>query len=222
MSPRVLELRLNVSGKWKPGQHVLLWKNQRTARLYSIASHRERDGVLVLHIARHAEGEVSRWIHDQLQIGDQLRLSPANGHCVYEAEDASKPLLLVAIGTGLAAVLGVLKEALAQNHQGPISVYFAAAHPDEVYLCEELQQLAQQHSNLQVCVVSGATEQSSDAQQTEVLAFGDLLDAVRLNQKSLRGNRVYLCGAASAVAALQKLCFFAGAGRLDIITEAFP
>lgn len=221
LSPLVLELSLKTDGRWSPGQHILLWKDKEFARSYSIVSHPRRDGVIILHIRRHTQGVVSRWCHDELAVGDQVRLSPPTGHCVYDIEDSDKPLLLVATGTGLAPVFGVLQEAVAQNHQGQIDLFFGGKRQEELYLLKELRALEAQESRLKVHIVPQDASPTENLAPSKTYTFEKLINAVRHAQKSLRGTKVYLCGAKAAIEPLQKLCFFAGASRNDIVAEEF-
>ncbi|WP_439133416.1 2Fe-2S iron-sulfur cluster-binding protein [Pseudomaricurvus sp.] len=218
LSPLVLEVRLKVEGSWSPGQHVLLWMDDQSSRSYSIASHPVRDGVIVLHIRRHDQGLVSAWCHDVLRVGDRVRLSPPVGHCVYDAECLDKPLLLVATGTGLAPVLGILEEALARQHEERIDLFVGGREAAELYLCDKLLALDKKCSLLNVHIIHPDGGQSDEASSYN---YPELIHAIRSSQPSLRGTKVFLCGARSAIKPLEKLCFFAGASRNDIISEEF-
>ena len=46
------------------------------------------------------------------------------GSCFYLADDPTRPLLLIGTGTGLAPLAGIVRDALAQGHTGPIRLYF--------------------------------------------------------------------------------------------------
>lgn len=220
ISPSVLELRMKAEGRWQPGQHVLLWKDDLNARSYSIVSHPDRDGVLVLHIALHQHGVVSRWCHAEVKVGDRLRLTEPSGYCVYDVQDSDRSLLMVAVGTGLAPVYGVLQEALAQGHSGNIGVYLCASPHAEPYLCEQLLGLAAHHGQLQVNIVQATPVQAATPPNSASEAQA-LMDAVKKHHSSLRGTKVYLCGEGAMINDLKKLCFFAGASRHDIVVEEF-
>jgi ferredoxin-NADP reductase len=56
-----------------------------------------------------------------LQVGDELRLGELRGGALhYDPDWQARPLWLLAAGTGLAPLWGILREALRQGHQGEI------------------------------------------------------------------------------------------------------
>lgn len=225
LNSRVLELRLEVDGNWQPGQHVMLWKDAQYGRAYSIASSRSRDGVIVLHIGLHTRGVVSHWCHDELSVGDAVRLSKPEGHCCYDSTEPDKTLLLVAAGTGLAPLYGVLHEALSHQHRGDIYLYAGARSIRDLYLVDELIATAAAYPNVRYCPVVDAQAAEGDAQAgahlLSSLAVGSLAHSVKQNHPSMRGYKVFLAGAPEWVSELEKTCFFSGAGRADIVSDAF-
>lgn len=214
LSDSVLQLTLKSDARGLPGQHVLLWKDEVTARPYSIASLPDQAGCLVLHIQRHLHGQVSEWCHDQLQIDDRLTISLPEGHCVYDPHDTEKPLLLIATDTGLAPLYGVLQEALAKHHQGHIDLYHETENASDFYLHNELQQLMTLHSQFTYHPVIKQVNDSA-------IPHGKLLDNVINCHSTLRGSKVYLAGSPEMIAQLNRQCFMAGAGRSDIVSEPF-
>ncbi|MAZ88036.1 MAG: hypothetical protein CL693_10345 [Cellvibrionaceae bacterium] len=216
---QVLELSLKVDGHWQAGQHVLLWRDEVHARPYSIASRCDADKQIVLHIKRHRQGLVSDWCHDQLAIGDTVGLSKPEGHCCYPRDDGSAELILVATGTGLAPLYGVLLEAFAQGHEGNISLYIGETNVKSFYLIEELLELADSHSNLSVHLV--LSESGVAVPSKWPLLVGELASLVVEKHPRLRGVKVFLCGNPRMVEELTKRCFFAGARRGDILSDAF-
>ncbi len=215
----VLELCLNVDGHWQAGQHLLLWRDDVQARPYSIASRCDNRKELVLHIALHQQGLVSRWCHEQLTIGDTVRLSAPEGHCCYPTGESTAELVLVATGTGLAPLYGVLQEALAQKHEGTMSLYVGASSERSLYLVEELLRLAAEHDNFNVHFV---LREHAKAESSNISWLsGDLESLVVERHPSLRGAKVFLCGSSEMVEGLTKRCFFAGARRGDIFSDAF-
>lgn len=167
-----------------------------------------------MHILRHAHGEVSNWCHDELQVGQTLNISRPQGHCVYMAEDLQQPLLMVATGTGLAPIYGILHDALARGHSGPIDLYVEAGSDAECYLHSQLHQLMQLHPQFAYHPLIRPTADDT--------AFdSEMISRFSKRHPSLRGTKVYLCGSADMIALLNRQCFMAGAGRSDILTEPF-
>lgn len=69
-------------------------------RMYSLASPEREDGLLEFWVARHPEGLASGYIHDELAVGDSVRILGPFGHC--RMPGGSGPVIGLAGGTGLA------------------------------------------------------------------------------------------------------------------------
>lgn len=125
------------------GQFIGLRHPDGQIRSYSLASVPHQDYFLELHIKRHSEGLVSRWLIDEVQVGDELELIGPQGHNFYQV-DKFTPMLLAATGTGLAPLMGVARDALHAGHQSEIHLYHGAASHTQLYLNQELTTLQQQ------------------------------------------------------------------------------
>ena len=214
LNEQVIRLRLKADLDYIPGQYVTLWKDDQLARSYSLASHPRTHPYLEFHIRHYPEGKFSSWVANELSVGDSLDIQGPLGECFYSAEEASQPLLLAAIGTGLAPVYGILQDALAQSHEGPITLVVGASHSASLYLLEELQVLAGAHDNLQIHLVAQDVA-------TEAIQQGDIYQYCKSLLPDLGGYRVYLCGAESFVTKMRKQCFMAGAGMSGISADVF-
>jgi len=141
LSAHVLRLRLLAERplRYQAGQHMVLWTVDGVARPYSLASLPQDDVFLEFHLdCRRPGAFIDR--ARQLRLGDELRLGEVRaGALHYDPDWQTRPLWLLAAGTGLAPLWGVLREALRQEHQGPIRVLHMA---DEHYLDEPLRALA--------------------------------------------------------------------------------
>lgn len=219
LNQSVLALFVQVDFRWFPGQYLTVWKDQLEGRSYSIASRCDAEKTIELHIQRHEFGVVSRWLHDDLQVGDSLTLSTPIGHCFYNDNHHDKPIVMVCTGTGLAPLFGVLQEALAQGHTAPIYLYTAGGDPDRLYYQAELKALTQQHTNLTFIPVVRRNIQSSDIDQGMVQQ--DVVDLMKERHMDLKNHVVFLCGAPPMIKQVQRHCFFQGAAVSDILVDAF-
>lgn len=219
LNENVLRLRVRSELNYRAGQYITLWRNETLARSYSLASHPESDDFLEFHIKVIPDGQLSPWLANEVMAGNRLSLQGPMGQCFYTATSPDQPLLMAAIGTGLAPIYGILKDALSQGHYGPIDVVLGARESNGFYLLDELADLAHQHSNLTIHVVSQADlpEDQDNIQSVQA----DLYDYCNELWPSLKGYRVFLCGADSFVKKLRKQSFLAGAGMGDISADVF-
>ncbi len=112
---------------WEPGAHVDVQMGSGVVRQYSLTNLAD-EGCLRLAI-KHAENSRggSRWLHQQLRVGDRLRVSaPRN---LFPLQPGAGPVLLVAAGIGVTPLLAMYRQCRAQ--QRPVQLlYFSrsAAH----------------------------------------------------------------------------------------------
>ncbi|QKE62459.1 iron-sulfur-binding ferredoxin reductase [Aquipseudomonas campi] len=207
LSPSVLRLRLQPGKalRYSAGQHLVLWAGAALARPYSLASLPGEDAWLEFHLDCRQPGAFSDAAR-QFQPGDVLRLGELRGGALhYDPDWHSRPLWLLAAGTGLAPLWGILREALRQQHEGPIRVLHVAHDSSEHYLAEALRALAAAHPQLQVELLT-ATELAA------VLAELKLVS---------RQTRALLCGSPASVESFARRLYLAGVPRNQVLADVF-
>lgn len=134
---RVAELRLRPVGpplRYWPGQYVTLGDERQNIpyRAYSIANAPRQDGEICLQVARSDDGVTSAWVHDTLQIGDQVKLNGAYGTFIGDPS-VDTPVLCLAAGTGLAPVLALAEAALRRGYKRPVTLFVSARSESDLY-----------------------------------------------------------------------------------------
>jgi CDP-4-dehydro-6-deoxyglucose reductase len=137
IAARVVELRLRPVGqpiRYWPGQYVTLGdpRNGVPARAYSISNAPRPDGELVLQVARSDGGVTSHWVHDQLQVGENIKVSGAYGTFIGDPS-VDTPVLCLAAGTGLAPILALAEAALRRGFKKKVTMVFSARTVEDVY-----------------------------------------------------------------------------------------
>lgn len=219
LNDHVLRLRLSAELNYRAGQYMTIWRSETLARSYSLASHLETDDFLEFHIKVLEGGGLSPWLAHAVAIGDTINIQGPMGGCFYTASSPEQPILMSAIGTGLAPLYGILKDALAKGHTGPIDLVLGAKEASGLYLLDELRALAQRHHNVSIHTVC----QSEPVKTMEGIQSvqADIYDYCKEHWSSMTGHRVFLCGADTFVKKLRKQCFLAGAGMGDISADVF-
>ena len=119
-------------------------------RSYSIASPPSRVGEVELTIERIADGEVSPYFHDIVEVGDRVEVrGPIGGYFVWEP-GLGGPLLLVAGGSGVVPLMAMLRERAAADGTVPAALLSSARTVDDVIYREELAGLAAADPRLRV------------------------------------------------------------------------
>jgi ferredoxin-NADP reductase len=217
LSADILGIRIKPSHpfEYKAGQFINFFKDETTARCYSLASVPALDDDLFLNVRKVPNGLVSGWIFDNLKTGDTVTISEAAGDCFYVPGKPEQNILLVGTGCGLSPLYGIIRDALWNGHKGKISLYHGSYSAEGLYLVEELRKLAQAHPNFSYvpCV--------SEGEAPEGYALGMVLDVALIDNPDLSGWRVFLCGNPDMVKAAQQKTFFAGASMREIFADPF-
>lgn len=207
LSPTLLRLRLLAQRplRYRAGQHLVLWTTSGVARPYSLASLPEEDRFLEFHLECARPGEFIN-VARQLKVGDPLRLGELRGGALhYDPDWQARPLWLLAAGSGLGPLFGVLREALRQAHQGPIRLVHVARDPAGHYLKDELLALEGTYPQLQVELLT--------AEQLP----GYLVQMRLVSRQTL----ALVCGHPERVEAFAKRLFLAGLPRNQLLADAF-
>ena len=125
----------------RAGQHVdvrlTAEDGYQAQRSYSIASAPE-DEQLVLTVERLEDGEVSPYLVDVLEPGDELELrGPIGGYFVWEAS-LGGPLLLIGGGSGVVPLRAMLRHWAAGSRAVPVRLLYSSRSLDEVIYRDEL------------------------------------------------------------------------------------
>lgn len=219
LSDNVCQLKLHtaIDLYYRAGQYINLRAPDGQIRSYSLASLPSYDDHIELHIKRMLNGEVSHWLYDDVQQGDTLEIQGAYGDCFYLSHHSDRDIVMIATGTGLAPLIGILRDALAHGHQGNIKLYHGDRNSQDLYLDDELRSLAEQHQNLDYfpCV------SSIDSQNDTQYFHGRASDLAFSQNKDLKNVCIYLCGSPEMVKSAQKMAYLNGAALKHIYADPF-
>ncbi|SMF20090.1 NAD(P)H-flavin reductase [Alteromonadaceae bacterium Bs31] len=214
LSKSVVRLQLKADFKYIAGQYINLWKDPLTCRSYSLASIPTEDNILELHIKIFEHGVFGQWIENDLRPGDKVDISGPMGECFYSG-DKSSPLLMLAMGTGLAPIYGILQDALVKGHVGKINIVAAARDANDLYYLDLLSNMAKFNPQLNTHFVAQCSDGRENVTEADVYSY------VKAEFSSTKGYRVYLCGGENFVKKMKRQAFLAGANMPDIYADVF-
>ncbi|TBR36712.1 MULTISPECIES: 2Fe-2S iron-sulfur cluster-binding protein [Dyella] len=198
LQPADGEPRLN----WLPGQYLDVLLDDGRRRPFSIASGPQASGAIEMHVRHVAGGGFTSWVNDSLKVGDTLRIEGPLGTFV-PREDAERPIIFMAGGTGFAPVKAIVEHFLDLGTQRPMDVYWGARSVADLYL-KEMARGWEMRAPLRFHPVI------SDAEQADGLRVGLVHEAVLDDHPDLSGHDVYMSGPPAMIDAGRKL--FLGAG----------
>ena len=200
--------------EFRAGQYISLVREDSLSRSYSIAS-LPGEHELELHVRLIPGGKMSTWLQNGAAPGDPVHLLGPSGECFYVPGKGDQPLLLAGTGTGLAPLYGILRDALAQGHTGPIHLLHGALQPAGLYLQEELAALAAKHPNFRYlpCVLS--------ADEAGPWETGSLEAVLKTRFPALSGWRGFVCGDPAIVRSLKMKLFLSGMALPELYADSF-
>lgn len=218
LSPDVCKIQLETSEPlhYRSGQFINLRKPDGQIRSYSIASVPRLDYFLELHVKRVPGGVVSNWILDDLHQGSEVEFQGPNGNSYYVPGRQDKNMLLVSTGTGLAPHIGIVREALNNDHKGLIFLFHGGGTLKDLYLNNFLQEMAEVNMNFfySACV-------SEKVDETQGLYHGNAFEVAFTVHENLHDWQVYVSGNPAMVESASRRALIYGARPAEIHADAF-
>ncbi len=128
------------------GQHVDIRltaeDGYQAQRSYSIGSAPEDDH-LVLTVERLQDGEVSPYLVDVVEAGDQLEMRGPIGRYFVWKESMGGPLLMIAGGSGVVPFRSMLRHRVSANANAPTRLIYSSRALEDVIYRQELEHFAE-------------------------------------------------------------------------------
>jgi ferredoxin-NADP reductase len=124
----------------RPGQHYIVRltaEDGYTAqRSYSVASAPDASGEIELTVEHLDGGEVSTFLHEVVEPGDELEVrGPIGGWFVW---DGSSPALLVGGGSGVVPLMSMLRAARRDGSTDALRLLVSVRSPVDLFYAEEI------------------------------------------------------------------------------------
>jgi CDP-4-dehydro-6-deoxyglucose reductase len=199
---------------FQAGQYVNFHLGDGLVRSYSLASLPKELSFIDIHVRHLPGGQMSSWFFTKCNLGNSLQMTAPRGTCCYYSDSEDIPYLLVGIGTGVAPLQAIAREAILNGKSSPLYFYQGALNPERLYYRDELRNVARQIPTFhyEEIVLNGPLGEWRNGHVTDVL----MQDFERLKQ-----CQVYLCGDAGMVATIRKKLFIAGIPMKRIQADAF-
>lgn len=186
-------------------------------RLYSIASSPDQDQTLDFIIEIVPSGVGSMFVKN-LEIGQAATLQGPAGLFTHKPTDRN--VIMLATGTGIAPMYGILKTALAHEPDTHFQLFWGMKYKKDLYLTKEFEELKNQHKNFSYTLCL-SREESTDHPSCVIGRVTSGLDALTAEGKDLAGYHYYLCGGKNVVEALREDLAARGIDAAHIHFERF-
>ena len=208
-SPDAVLLRLEVTGRTEhlPGQHYVFRLTAEdgysASRSYSVASS-PADPLLEFYVERLDDGEVSTYLADVVEPGDELELrGPIGGWFVWEADS---PAVGVAGGVGVVPLVAMLRHARDLGRESLLRLLVSGRTLPEIPYREEL-------AGHRVIL----TRADLDGRPAGRIAAADVQPIL----DELPAAAAYVCGSAGFAETASRLLVDLGVSASDVRVERF-
>ena len=137
--------------KYKPGQFVTLIFNingKEERRSYSLCSSPLIEENPTVTINRIADGKVSNYINDHVQIGDEITLMEAMGTFTTDiATNQKRHVVILGAGSGITPLMSIIKSVLHAEKHSVVTLLYANRNEDSIIFYNEMQELQEKYKD---------------------------------------------------------------------------
>lgn len=209
---RTLRLALTTAEPHLAGQHYVVRlrapDGYTAQRSYSVASAPGdmRPDHIDLTVERLDDGEVSTFLHDGVEVGDELEVrGPIGGWFVWRGD---APALLVGGGSGVVPLMSMLRLARRTGRADLVRMVVSVRSPDDLYYADEL-------PGPEVTVVHSRRAAAGAERPPGRVTVADLAPHLRAD------TTAYVCGSARFAGAASRLVVDAGLPAGQVRVERF-
>ncbi len=116
-------------------------------RSYSLCTYPEVDAYPAILVKRIPNGEISRHIQDYWKVGDVVESLPPSGRFVLEAAKRPRDLFLLAAGSGISPLMGLMKQVLHTEPETNVHLFYSNQNAEQTIFYQELKEEQQKHAN---------------------------------------------------------------------------
>jgi CDP-4-dehydro-6-deoxyglucose reductase, E3 len=197
-----LQLPATVAFKYRAGQYIEFILRDGARRSYSMANAPEHLGnppAIELHLRHMPGGKFTDQVFGTMKEKDILRVEGPFGS-FFLREDSTKPIVLLASGTGFAPIKAIIEHLRATGSTRPSVLYWGCRHRADLYQHAWAVEAAASMPNLRYVPVLSDAQPEDDWRGR----CGLVHEAVMADLPDLSGHEVYACGAPVMVEAAQR------------------
>ncbi len=219
VTPSILRLKmkpLKEALRFWPGQYINLGSEALNIpyRSYSIANTPSIDGEIVLYITKKNQGVTSSFVHEKLNIGDELFVHGPYGTFIGDPK-TELPVLCIANGSGLAPIMSLATAALFRGgFKYPAHILFSARTKEDLFELGHFKFLEKKYRNFKFIPTLTREKVEGFKQGRVTTILSELYPA-------LDYYSIYIAGSTDFVNDVSELCLKLGAKSENIHLEKF-
>lgn len=187
-----LKIEIKDDFTFKPGQYIQLkapkyeGNLEEVYRAYSIATSPSEKKFIELIIGYVKDGVATTYVHEHLKEGDRVKFNGPYGDFYYH--ESERDMIMVAVGTGIAPILSILKYMSENNIKRKVRFYFGAKTEKDLFMLDYFKELEGKLYNFKfIPCLSRADDKWKGFN-------GRVNNALEKYLDSAENNEAYLCG----------------------------
>tara|TARA_R110002049_G_scaffold288534_2_gene471124 strand:+ start:13342 stop:15432 length:2091 start_codon:yes stop_codon:yes gene_type:complete len=185
-------------------------------RSYTISSSPTQGYYCEVTVKREDKGAGSRYLHDQVKVGDTLEVRAPSGRFTFTGQE-SDDIVLISGGVGITPMMSIARALTDMAWPGEIHFVVACRDPEHFIFESELQRLQSEFENLQVHVAMSRIDDDMNGYRSGRLGKEMLTEWV----PDIAKKRVHICGAPAMMEATKEMLAALGVAAENIHTENF-
>jgi ferredoxin-NADP reductase/Fe-S-cluster-containing hydrogenase component 2 len=202
-----------------PGQFLTLHVAPQgivTRRSYTIASSPTWRDRIEITVKREPHGLVSRWLHDELKVGEEVEIEAPSGTFIFRGQEAQS-IVLVGAGIGITPMMSVVRYLDETRWPGQIAMILGFRAPRDFIFREELEELQRRNPNFSMTVTMSNPGDAAWPGARGHVGSDLLASAVQ----DLAARRAHICGPPAMMHDVKMALRNLGLPEDEIRTEAF-
>lgn len=194
LTPRIKAIFIAIENggmEFQAGQYVNVnIPGLEQPRAFSIANPPSEPNLIELNVCLVEGGEGTTYIHEQLQVGDELSFSGPYGR-FFVRKSTPEPMIFLAGGSGLSSPKSMILDLFEQGESRPIALVYGARTEEELYYRELFEELAKEHNNFTYIPALSADSHNADWQGAKGFVHEAALEHFA---GKFEGHKAYICG----------------------------
>lgn len=202
-----------------PGQFLTLTlpvDEKPIRRSYTMSSSPTQGYYCEISVKREEHGAGSRYLHDQVKVGDTIEVQAPSGKFFFTGNEADS-IVLIAGGVGITPMMSITRALTDMAWDGDI-YFIVACHDPEHFIFEtKMMRLQERHPNLHVFAAMSRIERDIDGYRKGRLSRDLLAEWV----PEIASRRIHICGPTAMMDATKKMLAELDVPADSIYTENF-
>ncbi|MEZ6080392.1 MAG: FAD-binding oxidoreductase [Pirellulaceae bacterium] len=169
-------------------------------RSYTISSSPTQGYFCEVTVKREDKGAGSRYLHDQVKVGDTLEVKAPSGKFVFSGKE-SDDIVLISGGVGITPMMSIARALTDMTWPGEIHFIAACRDPEHFIFESELKRLQEQFDNLHVHVAMSRIKEDVNGYTSGRLNKDLLAEWV----PDIASKRIHMCGAPAMMEATKAM-----------------